>query len=186
MHPAKPPWVIARMKVEDWASVRAIYLEGIATGNATFEKSPPEWREWDAQHLKSCRFVARSDPEILGWAALRPVSSRCVYAGVAELSVYVAAATRGRRLGSKLLAALVEASEREGIWTLQAGISPENIASIEAHKRAGFGAPANASAPSTVSGGTWYSWSAAVPLSGYKWRMSPQAVCPQAVGTDIV
>lgn len=130
MHPAEPPCAIARMKLEDWASVRAIYLEGIATAT-------PGSRNRRPNGVNGTR-VARSDSEILGWAALSPVSSRCVYAGVAELSVYVAAASRGRRLGSKLLAALVEASEREGIWTLQAGTFPENIASIEAHKRAGF------------------------------------------------
>ncbi len=132
------PVTIQPMKPEDWPAVRAIYLEGISTGNATFEKSTPDWPEWDAKHLQSCRFVARSDSEILGWVALTPVSSRCVYAGVADLSVYVATRARGQRIGSTLLAALVEASEREGIWTLQAGIFPENIASVESHKRAGF------------------------------------------------
>lgn len=126
------------MEAQDWASVRTIYLEGIASGNATFETSAPEWREWDAKHLISCRLVARLDREILGWAALSPVSSRCVYKGVAELSVYVAARARGQKIGSKLLAALAEASEREGIWTLQAGIFPENVSSLAIHKRAGF------------------------------------------------
>ena len=136
---------IEKMTAEDWAVVRAIYLEGIATGNATFEKSAPDWEKWHADHLKSCRLVARSLPapgqggsEILGWAALTPVSGRCVYAGVAEVSVYVAERARSRKIGANLLAALVESSEREGIWTLQAGIFPENIASITLHERAGF------------------------------------------------
>lgn len=126
------------MAAEDWAAVRAIYLEGIATGNATFEKSAPEWRAWDAAHLKTCRFVAGAGGDVLGWAALGPVSGRSVYSGVAEVSVYVGQRARGRGVGSKLLAALVEASEREGIWTLQAGIFPENVASIALHERAGF------------------------------------------------
>src|SRR5579862_6314217 len=126
------------MTPEDWDAVRAIYLEGISTGNATFEKSAPDWPTWDAGHLKSCRFVARLDAEVLGWAALSPVSGRCVYAGVAEVSVYVAERARGRKMGSQLLGALLTASEREGIWTLQAGIFPENVPSIELHKRAGF------------------------------------------------
>lgn len=135
----------------DWPAVREIYLEGIRTGNATFETQAPDWGRWDASHLKSCRFVARIQnsaqehapiafalEEIAGWAALSPVSSRCVYAGVAEVSVYVAERARGRKIGSLLLGTLVEASEREGIWTLQAGIFPENVASVELHKRFGF------------------------------------------------
>jgi L-amino acid N-acyltransferase YncA len=121
-----------------WLAVREIYLQGIRTGNATFETQVPEWERWDAAHLKPCRLVARSANEILGWAALSPVSSRPVYRGVAEVSVYVAEHARGRKIGSALLAALVEASEREGIWTLQAGIFPENVASIEVHKRCAF------------------------------------------------
>jgi phosphinothricin acetyltransferase len=129
---------IDEMVEKDWDSVRAIYLEGIATGHATFEKCAPDWNAWNAGHLKSCRLVARSGPEILGWAALSPVSNRCVYGGVAEVSAYVALRARSRNIGSKLLAALVEASERNGIWTLQAGIFPENMVSIQLHKRAGF------------------------------------------------
>ena len=129
---------IEAMAPQDWDAVRAIYLEGISTGNATFEKSAPDWQVWDASHLKSCRLVARLDSEILGWAALSPVSGRCVYSGVAEVSVYVAERARGRKIGSRLLDALVTASESEGIWTLQAGIFPENLPSIETHKRNGF------------------------------------------------
>ncbi len=129
---------IDAMLEQDWSAVRTIYVEGIATGHATFEKSAPDWSTWNSGHLQSCRLVARSGSELLGWAALSPVSNRCVYAGVAEVSIYVARHARGRKIGSKLLAALVEASECNGIWTLQAGVFPENIASIELHKRAGF------------------------------------------------
>jgi L-amino acid N-acyltransferase YncA len=129
---------IDAMTAQDWLAVSTIYGEGIATGNATFEKSIPDWERWHSNHLVSCRLVARSADEVLGWAALTPVSGRCVYAGVAEVSVYVAARARGRQIGTKLLRALVESSEREGIWTLQAGIFPENVASIELHKRCGF------------------------------------------------
>jgi L-amino acid N-acyltransferase YncA len=152
MHSAATPQIVVDlMTCADWPSVREIYLEGIRTGNATFETQAPEWDRWDASHLKSCRFVAlarngaphvapaNSEPrEVLGWAGLSPVSSRCVYAGVDEVSVYIAERARGRKIGSVLLAALVDASEREGIWTLQAGIFPENVASVELHKRFGF------------------------------------------------
>jgi L-amino acid N-acyltransferase YncA len=132
------PISIEPMVEQDWPPVRAIYVEGINTGNATFEKSPPEWTSWDLGHLRACRLVARSGGGVLGWAALSPVSSRCVYAGVAEVSVYVARQSRGQGVGTKLLASLVEASEREGIWTLQAGIFPENTPSVEMHKHQGF------------------------------------------------
>jgi L-amino acid N-acyltransferase YncA len=132
------PTSIEPMVEKDWPTVRAIYIEGINTGDATFEKSPPEWASWDAGHLRACRLVARSGDGVLGWAALSPVSSRCVYAGVAEVSVYVARQSRGQGVGTKLLASLVEASEHEGIWTLQAGIFPENVSSVELHKRHGF------------------------------------------------
>jgi len=118
--------------------VRAIYLEGIATGNATFETSAPEWEKWDAAHLATCRLVAQMNGQVSGWAALSAVSSRCVYAGVAEVSVYVADAARGQGVGLRLLSALVECSEGHGIWTLQAGIFPENEASVRLHERCGF------------------------------------------------
>jgi L-amino acid N-acyltransferase YncA len=129
---------IERMAAEDWPAVRAIYVEGIATGHATFEKSTPEWEVWDRGHLSECRFVARSSSEVIGWAAASPVSGRCVYVGVAEVSLYVAASMRGRKIGTRLLTRLIEESEALGIWTLQAGIFPENIASVQTHKRCGF------------------------------------------------
>src|SRR5258706_12241221 len=132
------PISIEQMIERDWPAVRAIYEEGIKTGDATFEKSPPEWASWDAGHLRICRLVARSRDGVLGWAALSPVSSRCVYAGVAEVSVYVAGQAQGRGIGMRLLTSLVEASEREGIWTLQAGIFPEKIPNVEFVKGHGF------------------------------------------------
>ena len=130
--------VIDKMEAEDWAAVHTIYLEGIATGNATFESTAPDWEKWDAGHLQACRLVARLDGEVVGWAALSPVSARKVYAGVTEVSVYVAERARGKKVGSSLLAELIAASEREGIWTMNAGIFPENAASIALHKRHGF------------------------------------------------
>jgi len=129
---------IAAMTPDHWRAVRGIYLEGIATGNATFETSAPEWETWDKGHLRACRFVARDDGNVLGWAALSPVSGRCVYAGVAEVSVYVSERARGRGVGTALLQALIAASEQNAIWTLQAGIFPENVASVKLHEALGF------------------------------------------------
>ena len=122
----------------DWESVRRIYQEGIATGNATFETEAPEWERWDVTHRKDSRFVACVGESVVGWAALSPVSARKAYAGVAEVTVYVAEAARGSGTGSALLSALVHASETAGIWTLQAGIFPENAASLALHERHGF------------------------------------------------
>ena len=129
---------IEPMATDHWETVRSIYLQGIATGNATFQQAAPEWKEWDAGHLHACRMVARTGQDIVAWAALSPVSSRPVYRGVAEVSIYVAEAARGSGIGAKLMARLVADSEAEGIWTLQAGIFPENVASIRLHTRAGF------------------------------------------------
>jgi phosphinothricin acetyltransferase len=130
--------VIQAMLPEDWDSVRLIYLEGIATGNATFATEAPDWQEWHGSHLTMCRLVARVGAEVLGWAALSPVSRRAVYAGVAEVSIYVACRARGQGVGRQLLQSLVDSSERQGIWTLQAGIFPENASSVALHKGAGF------------------------------------------------
>jgi phosphinothricin acetyltransferase len=129
---------IRPMKSEDAAAVLAIYAEGIATGIATFETEVPSFASWDAAHLPACRLVAADGASVLGWAALTPVSGRCVYRGVAEVSVYVAAGTRGRGVGRALLTALVHASEAEGLWTLQAGIFAENQASRAVHEACGF------------------------------------------------
>jgi L-amino acid N-acyltransferase YncA len=129
---------IRAVQTDDWPAVRDIYSEGIAAGNATFETVVPEWPKWDSGHLQDCRLVAQDSKRILGWAALSPVSSRHVYSGVAEVSVYVASDAQGRGVGRMLLQALVERSESCGIWTLQAGIFPENIPSIALHKSCGF------------------------------------------------
>lgn len=123
---------------QHWEAVKTIYEEGIATGNATFQTEAPTWQEWDIAHVKNCRIIATENNEVLGWAALTPVSNRCVYAGVAEVSVYVAAQARGKNVGSLLLKALIEESEQNGIWTLQSGIFPENKASIAIHVKNGF------------------------------------------------
>lgn len=133
-----PDFTIDPLKQSDWAQVRKIYLEGIATGNATFETEAPAWEMWDRGRLPHCRLVARAGDEVLGWAALSPVSSRPVYAGVTEVSVYVAERARGRGIGRALLQALIAESERNGIWTLQAGIFPENTASIHLFRQHGF------------------------------------------------
>jgi L-amino acid N-acyltransferase YncA len=132
------PCRIDPMTPEDWERVRAIYDEGIATGNATLETELPSWERWDKAHLPLCRMAARSGDEIVGWAALSPVSERCAYGGVAEVSVYVAAAHRGRGIGLALLERLAEESERNGLWTLQGGIFPENESSLAIHRQAGF------------------------------------------------
>lgn len=131
-------FVIGVMEAAAWPAVRAIYAEGIATGNATFETEVPPWAAWDAAHLPHCRLVAVAGERLFGWAALSPVSGRCVYAGVAEVSIYVAADSRGRGVGKALLRALITASEQAGIWTLQAGIFPENGASLALHRACGF------------------------------------------------
>lgn len=131
-------YVIERMQYADWAQVRAIYEAGIATGKATFETVAPDWAQWDASHLAKCRLVARAGQSVLGWAALSPVSRRQVYAGVAEVSVYVAPAAHGQGVGQALLAALITASEQQGLWTLQASIFPENVASLALHRKHGF------------------------------------------------
>ena len=129
---------IAPLEEGHWSVVREIYAQGIASGNATFESAAPDWPDWDSRQLPCCRFVAQSGNRIVGWAALSRVSTRRVYAGVAEVSIYIAAQSQGRGIGNQLLAALVTESERNGIWTLQAGIFPENHASIKLHQRAGF------------------------------------------------
>jgi L-amino acid N-acyltransferase YncA len=143
---------IIPMQPGNWPAVREIYREGIATGEATFEVELPDWEKWDSNHRKNCRLVALEPMaddsadllippgklRVLGWAALSPVSARRVYSGVAEVSVYVAAAARGCGVGKSLLKALIDESELNGIWTLQAGIFPENAASVALHKSCGF------------------------------------------------
>jgi phosphinothricin acetyltransferase len=130
--------IIDPMTQADWSRVSAIYAEGIATGLATFETVTPGWAAWDAGHLPICRLVAREGAMVLGWAALSPVSRRHVYAGVAEVSVYVAAEARGRGVGDALMAVLVAESETHGVWTLQSSVFPENEASLRLHRKHGF------------------------------------------------
>jgi L-amino acid N-acyltransferase YncA len=132
------PIEIDAMTAGDWPQVAEIYRQGLETGNASFETEVPAPEAWDAAHLPEPRLVARLDGAIAGWAALSAVSGRCVYGGVAEVSVYVAAGSAGRGVGRRLLSELVRLSEEAGIWTLQAGIFPENTASLTLHERCGF------------------------------------------------
>lgn len=129
---------IVNMLPQHWDDVKKIYEEGIATGNATFQTAAPSWDEWDKAHAVNPRLVAIDNNEVLGWAAITPVSGRCVYAGVGEVSVYVSAAARGRGVGKKLLQGLIDESEKQNFWTLQAGIFPENISSLAIHEACGF------------------------------------------------
>ncbi len=129
---------IRKMTPTDWEAVATIYAEGIATGFATFEKDVPSYKDWDTAHMKTCRLVAIEGDQILGWAALSPVSSRCVYGGVGEVSVYISTESRGRGTGKALLNALITESEAAGLWTIQSGIFPENKGSIKLHENTGF------------------------------------------------
>jgi L-amino acid N-acyltransferase YncA len=130
--------VLKPMTANDWLAVVEIYKQGMATGNATFQQTAPTWEEWDADHIKNCRFVLKINNEVVGWAALTAVSGRCVYAGVAEVSVYVSELHRGKKIGTSLLEQLISESEKENLWTLQAGIFPENVGSIKIHEALGF------------------------------------------------
>ena len=134
---------VAKMKLinfdqSHFPEIASIYEEGISTGISTFETSIPCWEDWNNAHLPYGRLAFLDNSKILGWAALSPVSSRCVYGGVAELSIYVAASSRGKGIGKKLLTELIKVSEANKIWTLQAGIFRENIASIKLHHNCGF------------------------------------------------
>ena len=126
------------LRPEDWPEVSRIYAEGIATGNATFETAVPSWEEWDAAHLGQQRFVAETGGEVVGWIATAPVSSRCCYAGVAEISAYVAENARGQGVGGALLDRLIETTEAAGVWTLETGVFPENEPSLALLRRFGF------------------------------------------------
>lgn len=133
------PLVVRPMREADWPAIAAIYVEGIATFDATFAtEAPATWQEWSAHKLQTCRLVGTREGAVVGWAVLSPISPRYVYRGVAEVSVYVAAGARGQGVGKRLLTALVEDSEAAGIWTLQAGIFPENLASLHLHRVCGF------------------------------------------------
>ncbi|MCX6236743.1 MAG: GNAT family N-acetyltransferase [Bacteroidia bacterium] len=130
--------IIEEMPEKSWEAVRRIYNAGIATKNATFQSEAPAWEVWDQSHRKDCRLIAIANDQIVGWAALSNVSNRCVYAGVAEVSVYVDSDFKGMGVGDQLMKKLIIESERNGIWTLQAGIFPENKASIALHLKNGF------------------------------------------------
>lgn len=129
---------IDTMRPDDWEAVRAIYEEGMATGCATFETTAPAWEAWDAAHLSICRLVARREYSVVGWAALSPISKRACYAGVAEVSIYIAAAARGNGVGKALFQALIDQSERAGFWTLHSSVFAENTASLSLHQAVGF------------------------------------------------
>lgn len=131
-------FTVRPMTDADWPDVARVYQQGMDTNLATFQTSCPPWAEWDAAHLKECRLVAEAEGAFAGWAALSPVSSRCVYAGVAELSIYIDEAMRKKGAGKALLTALISASEAAGFWTLQSGILAENAASAALHRSCGF------------------------------------------------
>ena len=126
------------MRSDDWPAVRAIYEQGIGTRNATFDEEAPSWAEWDDDHLGEPRLVAERDGEVIGWAALSPTSRRACYAGVAENSVYVDLDARGQGVGRRLLSELLAGADAAGVWTVQASIFPENVASVELHRGCGF------------------------------------------------
>jgi len=135
----RPPAALCAMTEVHWPEVQAVYQAGIDTGHATFESSPPKtWDSWRQHHINELSLVALDGSAVIGWASLTPSSGRCVYAGVAEVSVYVAPDAKGRGVGRQLLAALIEGSEAKNIWTLQAGIFPENVPSVALHVALGF------------------------------------------------
>ena len=129
---------IDKLTEKHWPEVKAIYQTGIATSNATFATSAPEWAEWDAAHVKSCRLVAAENDVVIGWAALTAITDQCTFAGVAEVSVYVAENARGKGIGKQLLYALIEESEAHNFWTLEARILAENAVSVKIHEETGF------------------------------------------------
>jgi len=135
---ALPRLAVRDLRPGDWPEVSRIYAAGIATGNATFETEVPTWEAWDGAHLRESRLVAVEDGRVVGWVALTPSSDRCAYRGVADVSVYVDPAAQGRGVGRALLERAVAGADAAGIWTLQAGIFPENAASLALHRRCGF------------------------------------------------
>lgn len=137
--PIDKNFTIRVMQANDLPQVRSIYLDGIGTRNATFEVSAPDsWQEWDSKYISRCRFVAVSGDRVLGWIMISQVSNRLCYAGVAEISVYVANSVQSKGVGYKLLSTLITDAEENGFWTLQAGIFPENKASLALHQKCGF------------------------------------------------
>lgn len=147
--------MIEKMTAGHWDGVRAVYMEGLATEDASFETDAPDWELFDTSHLACCRLVALEGERVAGWAALSAVSRRKVYEGVAEVSVYVGAAFRGRGFGRALLSALVAESEAAGVWTLQAGVFPENVASVGLHLACGFREVGRRERIGRARGGRW-------------------------------
>lgn len=132
-------FVIEKMVESDWDQVRQIYQEGIETGDATYVTEPPKsWAEWNSTRIPACSLVAKSNHTVAGWACLTPISNRAVYSGVAEESIYVSSKFQGQGAASLLLKSLIEVSEKHGIWTIQAGIFPENKGSLQLHRKVGF------------------------------------------------
>ena len=129
---------IKAMEAKDWPGIERIYLDGIATGIATFETASPGWEKWNTSHLTHSRWIAEADQQVTGWMALSPVSDRCVYVGVAEISVYIDSRFRGQGVGHSLMTKVIESSEKNGIWTLNAAMFPENGQSIDLHLKCGF------------------------------------------------
>jgi L-amino acid N-acyltransferase YncA len=129
---------IEKLSEKHWPEVKAIYESGVATGNANFSHTIPDWDAWDKTHVKNCRLVTTENGVVLGWAALTVISDHCVFAGVAEISVYIAEASRGKGVGKKLLSELVKLSEQNNFWTLESRIFIENLASIKIHEENGF------------------------------------------------
>ncbi len=130
--------IIRDMRDTDWEAVATIYREGIETKISTFQAEVPTYEAWDKSHIKACRIVAEENGQVVGWVVLSAFSSRCVYSGVAEVSIYIKADSRGKGIGEKLFQEVIQASEKEGFWTLQSGIIEINKASIALHKKAGF------------------------------------------------
>lgn len=147
---------IDKMETSDWEQVKEIYLEGVRTGIATFQSEAPDWENWDKGHLNSCRLVARSGNDILGWVALSPTSSRVCYSGVVELSIYIGEKYNGQGIGTALLMNVIKQSEERGIWTLYCSIIRENIASIALHKKCGFREIGIREKIAKMSNGVWH------------------------------
>ena len=147
---------IQEMKPADWPQVSAIFLAGIETRLATFQREVPSWTEWDREHCETCRLVLRAGDTILGWAALTPVSSRCVYAGIAEVSIYIGSASRGQGVGTALLTELIRRSEAEGYYCLQVEIIKKNISSRELCKKCGFREIGTRERFGQMPGGQWH------------------------------
>lgn len=144
------------MNSSNWGQVKQIYLDGIKTGLATFQTEAPEWDEWDQNHVKACRIVARSEDSILGWAALSPTSSRCCYKGIGEVSIYISETCKGQGIGTALLKHLISESEDNGFWTLQSAITRENKASLALHAKCGFREIGYREKIAQMPDGTWH------------------------------